>query len=336
MAKDKIKEEMITVNGMHCTSCVKLIENTLKDVKGVEDIKVDLAESKAFVKFDAGKTGLSEIRSKIDELGYSTDDGPAKKSGGVKQGIVYGLIPHIGCIAFIIGSVLGVTVLTQLFRPLLMNPYFFHMLVAISFVFATVSAVFYFRRQGFIGFGRNGKGLEISFSSKGIKSKWKYLSTLYGSTIGINLLLFLIVFPLLANVSLSAPSISGAAALTNGGNNLASMKLQVQIPCSGHAGLISGDLKTLAGVSDVQFSLPNVFDVRYDPAKTSKQQILALDVFKTYAATVLSESVASNVQANNVQASAQTVTTQAAASSAGSCCGSGGCGCGGSGGCRKV
>ena len=53
--------------------------------------------------------------------------------------------------------------------------------------------------------------------------------------------------------------------------------------------------------------------------KTSKQQILSLDVFKTYKATVLDESTTQqNVQQSNNQPS----------SSGGSCCGSGSCECG--------
>jgi hypothetical protein len=42
-------------------------------------------------------------------------------------------------------------------------------------------------------------------------------------------------------------------------------------------------------VTGIQFSLPNIFEVTYDSTKTSKQQILALDVFKAYKATVLDE-----------------------------------------------
>jgi len=197
--------------------------------------------------------------------------------GEKSQGIIYGLVPHIGCIAFIIGSVLGVTVLTQLFKPLLMSPYFFHMLVLLSLFFATMSSAIYLRKNGISSFA-------------GVKRKWKYLSTMYGSTIGVNLLLFLVVFPLLANVSLSSPSQTGSFAAVasggTGGGNLNSIKLKVDIPCSGHATLISGELKSIAGVTGVQFSLPNIFDVTYDSTKTSKEEILSLEVFKTYKATV--------------------------------------------------
>jgi hypothetical protein len=190
------------------------------------------------------------------------------KGKNILQGIAYGLIPHIGCIAFIIGSVLGATVLMQFFKPILLNRYFFYILVLISVSFATISSAFYLKKNGIL-------------SSAGVKRKWKYLSTMYGSTIGINLLLFLVVFPLLANATASSPTTSFSVV------GSASLRLQVDIPCSGHAPLITQELKTINGVTDVKFSLPNVFDVRYDSAKTSKAQILSLDVFKTYKATVI-------------------------------------------------
>lgn len=190
----------------------------------------------------------------------------------MRQGIIYGLIPHIGCIAFIIGSVLGVTVLMQFFKPLLMNRYFFYILILISLGFATLSSVLYLRKNGILSFA-------------GMKRKWKYLSIMYGSTIGINLLLFLLIFPLLANVSTASNQVTGAITLDQN-----FLKLQVNIPCSGHAPLISQELKTINGISEVKFSFPNIFDVKYDPTKTSKDEITSLEVFKTYKAKVLDES----------------------------------------------
>jgi len=191
------------------------------------------------------------------------------KQNTVRQGIIYGLVPHIGCISFIAASILGVTVAVNLFKPLLMNPWFFHILVLLSIIFATISSGVYLRKNGLL-------------SASGTKRKLKYLSTMYGSTVGINLVLFMVIFPLLANVSLSSPT--GAA---TGINDLASMRLQVNIPCPGHAPLISEELKTISGVSDINFSFPNIFDVKYDSSRTTKQEILALDVFDTYKATVV-------------------------------------------------
>ena len=223
----------------------------------------------------------------------------ADKKSSIKQGIIYGLVPHIGCIAFIIGSILGVTVLMNVFKPLLMNRYFFHWLFAIALGFATLSSFMYLRKNKML-------------SWEGVKKKRNYLAIMYGSTVGINLVLFLFIFPLLANVSLAGGVIYEGA--TN------SMTLSVEIPCPGHAPLISNELKTIPGVVDVKFSFPNDFDVTYVEG-TSEQDILGLDVFGVYPATQINEDggLAEREMQN-------------APSSAGSC--SGGCGgagtCGGS------
>jgi copper chaperone CopZ len=298
---ENFQEEAIDIKGMHCKSCAEKIESTLSKTNGIDKARVSLVEEKAFVRFDPKKVDLSSIKKEIQSIGYETD---AKTKGSVKQGIIYGLVPHVGCIAFIIASVLGVTAATEFFKPLMLNPYFFYSLVALSFTFATISSAFYLRKNGLL-------------STLGIKRKWKYLSTMYGSTIGVNLLLFLIIFPLLANVSVAQSPTGNLLAATNT-NTLSSLKLQVSIPCSGHAPLITGELKKLDGVSSVKFSLPNVFDVSYDSSKTSKQQITDLEIFKTYKATVLDESAQS----------AQSITTTNSQLTTGTCGGSGGCGCG--------
>ena len=48
-----------------------------------------------------------------------------KKPNGFLSGLFYGLIPHAGCIAFILFTILGVSTATAFFRPLLMSRYFF-------------------------------------------------------------------------------------------------------------------------------------------------------------------------------------------------------------------
>ena len=180
----------------------------------------------------------------------------SKKKSGALSGLIYGLIPHLGCIAFIILSVIGATTASAFLKPLLLNRYFFHFLILLSLVFATISALFYFRKHG-------------SVSAK-------YLLTLYGTTIAINLLLFMVIFPIAANFG--SKSVAEAAGQTS---------LRVDIPCPGHAPLIIDELKTIEGVASVKFSSPNLFSVSYDPQKTSSQKMLSLAVFKSYPATVI-------------------------------------------------
>jgi len=223
-----------------------------------------------------------------------------KKKKGLWQGIIYGTIPHIGCIMFIIAAVLGATVLMQFFRPLLMNRYIFHYLILISVGFATLSSFFYLRKCNCL-------------SKQGIKSKKGYLAIMYGSTVGINLVLFLLVFPFIASITgnVSAAEIGG----------LSMLEVSVDIPCPGHAPLITNELKTIKGVEGSQYSFPNDFKVYYDASKTSKVEILSLEVFDEYPAEVLKETTGEAYQE-----------TETSSSSVGSC--SGGCGgpgtCGGS------
>jgi hypothetical protein len=212
---------------------------------------------------------LGKIKSGIESLGYQTEGGKREgKSKNILQALTFGLIPHIGCIAFLAGSVLGVTALTQTFKPLLMSRYFFYLLILLSLAFATVSSTLYLKGNGLLSFA-------------GVRRKQNYLFGMYGSTIGINLLLLMVIFPLLANVSASNSFV------VTGGGTLSSIRLGVDIPCSGHAPLISGELKSLSAVSSVQYSLPNVFVVNFDGARTSTDQILSLDIFRTFKAIVL-------------------------------------------------
>jgi copper chaperone CopZ len=111
------------------------------------------------------------------------------------------------------------------------------------------------------------------------------LSTLYGTTIGVNILFFLIIFPIVTNMT--SGSVLANVYANGNSNNIQTLRLQVNIPCPGHAPLITSELKSISGVLNVKFSFPNIFDVYYDSSKTSKEQILSLEVFKTYKASVL-------------------------------------------------
>jgi hypothetical protein len=196
-----------------------------------------------------------------------------KESKGILSGLIYGLIPHIGCIAFILFAILGVTTATTVFKPLLLNAYFFYILMGLSFIFATISAMVYLRKHDLFHF-------------HGIKRKWKYLSILYGTTIGINLLLFMVIFPIAANMTMAAPT--GAFI-----GDLSEITLKVNIPCPGHAPLISEELKTINGIKAIKFRFPNYFDVSYDQT-TSQQKILALDIFNIYPATITEGEIEEN------------------------------------------
>jgi len=224
------------------------------------------------------------------------------KGNNPLMGIAYGIIPHIGCIMFIIGAVLGATILMQFFRPFLMNRYIFHYLILLSAGFATLSSLLYLRKNKLL-------------SWEGIKKKKGYLSIMYGSTIGINLILFFFVFPLLANVSLT-----GAVVFDGNPESLGTISLKSDIPCPGHAPLISNEIKTIEGIIDVKYSFPNNFEVKYDKSKTSVNEILGLEVFEEYSATLISDSQSTQIQ------EVQPLAANTGGTCAGGCGGSASCG----------
>ena len=337
-----MKTVEMKVKGMHCASCAKLIEQTLSDVEGIESAKASYADENAAVRFDEGKISLGDIKDKIKGLGYSVDGSTSNTT--VKEGLLYGLVPHIGCIGFIAASILGATVAVEFFKPLLMNPWFFHILILISIGFATLSSAIYLRKNGVL-------------SWKGVKRKKRYLATMYGVTVGINLVLFLAVFPALANLDTGSfaeqPAGTGLASLAESpeGSQNSQLRLQVNIPCPGHAPLISGELKTIGGVTGVRYAFPKYVDVAFDSGQTSKEEILSLEVFETYPATLLEgEAAAHAIQtASLVAETIEPIQTedrasevasaegelreskpQQASSGEGSCSGSGSGSCGGS------
>lgn len=192
------------------------------------------------------------------------------KNKNVLQGIVYGLIPHIGCIMFVFAAIIGATALIQLFKPILMNKNIFYYLILISLGFATLSSFFYLK-----------KNKKLSWS--GIKDKKRYLLIMYLSVVGINILLFFFIFPFLANLGNNGV----VSALDD--NSTSFFEITSKIPCPGHAPLISDEVKTMEGVKAVEYSFPNNFKIYYNPSLTSKQEILQLGIFEEFPAEVINE-----------------------------------------------
>jgi copper chaperone len=64
--------EKVTLNvqGMSCGHCVKAIEGSVGELKGVSTVKVDLESGKVDVEFQADKVTLEAIKETIDDQGY--------------------------------------------------------------------------------------------------------------------------------------------------------------------------------------------------------------------------------------------------------------------------
>ncbi len=183
----------------------------------------------------------------------------------MREGILYGLVPHIGCIAFIVASILGSTVLIGYFKPLLMSRNIFYYLILVSVGFATLGSFFYLKKHG-----------DLSFD--GIKRRKGYLGIMYGSTVGVNIVLLFFIFPFLANFVVAG---------VDDVSRLELLKISVDIPCPGHAPLISSELSMVEGVQGVEYSFPNNFDVYYNGVGVD--EILSLEVFEEYPAVIVGE-----------------------------------------------
>jgi hypothetical protein len=206
-----------------------------------------------------------------------------RRGQGILSGIIYGLAPHTFCILFIVLSVIGATAASSFVGRILFVPYLFQIIVALSLVFATLSAVLYLRRNGLL-------------SRAGIRRKWRYLSVMYGTTLAINVLFFWVIFPAVANLDLTPrASAAGLVSINQSGENSASnlsaagletVTLEVEIPCPGHAPLIISELKKAPGVQ-AKYQGQNRFEVSYDAMVTSLESILAQPVFQAFPAEVL-------------------------------------------------
>ncbi|WP_433958336.1 copper chaperone CopZ [Cytobacillus horneckiae] len=64
--------ESVTLNvqGMSCGHCVKAVEGSVGEMKGVKTVAVDLQNGKVKVDFDSASVSLDEIIETIDDQGY--------------------------------------------------------------------------------------------------------------------------------------------------------------------------------------------------------------------------------------------------------------------------
>ena len=68
--RNKPQKARLHITGMTCATCSATVEKILAETPGVIQAKVNLASETAAVEYDAGKTGLSGLKSVISEAGY--------------------------------------------------------------------------------------------------------------------------------------------------------------------------------------------------------------------------------------------------------------------------
>ncbi len=65
-----IEKKVLKISGMHCASCVVLIENSLKKEKGVKAANVNFASEKLYLEYDSAEADLNKIKKALKGLGY--------------------------------------------------------------------------------------------------------------------------------------------------------------------------------------------------------------------------------------------------------------------------
>lgn len=144
---EKMKEVKRTfpIKGMHCASCVRVIEKSLSKMSGVSSATVNLALEKASVTYDSDRVSDQDLASAVSNVGYQAilnqtvkDEDQQKKEkqkelNALRNKVIISLI--LGGI-IIIGSFLGLNFWTQL---LLAIPVQFW--VGLEFYRATIPAL---------------------------------------------------------------------------------------------------------------------------------------------------------------------------------------------------
>ena len=73
---DVVKDEIsLTIGGMHCATCALTIQDSLKEVPGVFDARVNFALGKALVDYDAAVASHTDLKRAVEEAGYKVLEG---------------------------------------------------------------------------------------------------------------------------------------------------------------------------------------------------------------------------------------------------------------------
>jgi len=65
-----LKQVTLPISGMTCASCVVHVEHGLKEVEGVQNATVNLANERATVQFDPTKTNIDQMVAAVRDVGY--------------------------------------------------------------------------------------------------------------------------------------------------------------------------------------------------------------------------------------------------------------------------
>jgi copper chaperone CopZ len=63
----------VRTTGMHCASCVKLVQMSVEELEGIEAVDVDLEGGVTEVRYDVSSADIERIIGKIEEAGYGAE-----------------------------------------------------------------------------------------------------------------------------------------------------------------------------------------------------------------------------------------------------------------------
>lgn len=77
--EQKLIRKILQIEGMTCTSCEMRIENALKKLEGVVDVKAIFSSSNVYITYDVNVTGLDRIIETIEKLDYKVKNKPGEQ-----------------------------------------------------------------------------------------------------------------------------------------------------------------------------------------------------------------------------------------------------------------
>lgn len=84
--EQKLVRKVLQIEGMTCSSCEMRIENTLKKLDGVAEVKAMYSSSNVYITYDVNRVGLDRIIAEIEKLDYKVMYNKPSEQGRMNHG----------------------------------------------------------------------------------------------------------------------------------------------------------------------------------------------------------------------------------------------------------
>ncbi|WP_027627887.1 sulfite exporter TauE/SafE family protein [Ruminiclostridium cellobioparum] len=124
--EQKTMRKILQVGGMTCTGCETRIENTLKKLDGIVDVKAIYSSSNVYVTYDLNITNLNKIIEAVEKLDYSVKNKPeditintagakvpGKNTGKTGIGQIAGIVVIIFALYMLVKNTVGFNFIPQ-------------------------------------------------------------------------------------------------------------------------------------------------------------------------------------------------------------------------------